>query len=248
MPAVDIDVSVERDVRGYAVRLPKPGGATKRAGIRETAPRLFQTMGNKRLQVLLDQALQDQFSEFDSVFISRKGGELETVRPLSEYPNLYVKYMGLPRDPTSVAWFMSNFGPLEPKANSREGIAVGPILRNLDAMRAAAEALSSGPEVVRDLVRNRSLNTDHMFNLQGGLKFDAVNQQLLLSLRSSSLTQGLWLQFAQASVSGRNIAACQHCGTLFERGAGTSRRLDAKFCSAKHQVEFHSKARSRRNP
>jgi hypothetical protein len=65
------------------------------------------------------------------------------------------------------------------------------------------------------------------------------------SIRPQTLLDALWLQFGQEVTRGAQIRACQHCSAWFEAGAGTGRRVDAKFCSDEHRITFNSRRRSR---
>lgn len=40
------------------------------------------------------------------------------------------------------------------------------------------------------------------------------------------------------------VCTCLHCGSYFQAGPGTDRRLDAKFCSDQHRKDFNSLKRT----
>jgi hypothetical protein len=66
-----------------------------------------------------------------------------------------------------------------------------------------------------------------------------------LRILPENLLDALWLQLAQTLASGTNIHACLLCGQFFEVGQGTNKRLDAKFCSDEHRIQFNSRRRSK---
>jgi hypothetical protein len=59
------------------------------------------------------------------------------------------------------------------------------------------------------------------------------------------LREALRLQLFQKLSGEAAIRSCSQCGNWFEVGPGTSRRLDARFCTDKHRVLFNSLKRSK---
>jgi hypothetical protein len=59
-------------------------------------------------------------------------------------------------------------------------------------------------------------------------------------IRPLNLMDALWLQLGQVLASGIKLSTCLQCGQLFEVGAGSGRRADAKFCSDEHRTLYHS--------
>lgn len=68
---------------------------------------------------------------------------------------------------------------------------------------------------------------------------------LRLVMMPDDLLGLLRIRFAQSLFRGEEFVACSHCGELFQRGPGSSRRADAMFCSEQHKIKHHSLARSR---
>ena len=79
------------------------------------------------------------------------------------------------------------------------------------------------------------------------LTVDPITRAPRIRLTVDSLRAALWLQLGQALSKGVTVQQCQHCGSLFETGPGTGRRLDAKFCSDQHRIAFNSIKRSKGN-
>ena len=54
------------------------------------------------------------------------------------------------------------------------------------------------------------------------------------------LMQALWFQLGEVLTSNVKLSSCLQCGKLFEVGAGSRRRADAKYCSDEHRTLYHS--------
>jgi hypothetical protein len=66
-------------------------------------------------------------------------------------------------------------------------------------------------------------------------------------LTANSLMDGLWLQLGQKVAGQATFRTCEllSCRQVFEVGSSSGRRLDAKFCSDTHRIEFNSRKRTK---
>ncbi|MDP1671270.1 MAG: hypothetical protein Q8L63_04195 [Alphaproteobacteria bacterium] len=66
-------------------------------------------------------------------------------------------------------------------------------------------------------------------------------------LTANSLMDGLWLQLGQKVAGQAKFKTCElpSCRQVFEVGSSSGRRLDARFCSDSHRIEFNSRKRTR---
>jgi hypothetical protein len=66
-------------------------------------------------------------------------------------------------------------------------------------------------------------------------------------LTANSLMDGLWLQLAQKVAGQATFMTCKlpSCRRIFEVGSSSGRRLDARFCSDSHRIEFNSRKRTK---
>jgi hypothetical protein len=69
-----------------------------------------------------------------------------------------------------------------------------------------------------------------------------------LRVRTDTLSGALKWQLALELIKTRGgdvkLRECAHCSKWFETGVGTGRRLDSRFCSKQHQIDFNSRKRS----
>jgi hypothetical protein len=66
-------------------------------------------------------------------------------------------------------------------------------------------------------------------------------------LTANSLMDGLWLQLGQKVAGLAKFQVCElpSCRQVFEVGSSSGRRLDARFCSDSHRIEFNSRKRTK---
>jgi hypothetical protein len=66
-------------------------------------------------------------------------------------------------------------------------------------------------------------------------------------LTANSLMDGLWLQLGQKVAGQAQFRTCElpSCRQIFEVGSSAGRRLDARFCSDSHRIEFNSRKRTK---
>jgi hypothetical protein len=66
-------------------------------------------------------------------------------------------------------------------------------------------------------------------------------------LTAISLMDGLWLQLGQKIAGLAKFQTCElpSCRQVFEVGSSSGRRLDARFCSDSHRIEFNSRKRTK---
>jgi hypothetical protein len=116
-----------------------------------------------------------------------------------------------------------------------EGMPVGIILAQAalfhDALRLKTEGSKQLTAFLTSIKTPRfgdlSLVPDRVF----GVRFQ---------IRPLTLMDALWLQLGTVLASGIKLSTCLQCGQLFEVGAGTGRRADAKYCSDEHRTLYHS--------
>ena len=99
--------------------------------------------------------------------------------------------------------------------------------------------VSASPQRIRSIVAEKR----YIFTLRVvpgsrrvGLEFVVDPIEFLSALR---------LQLFQKLSGEANLRSCRYCGHWFEVGPGTSRRMDARFCTDKHRVLFNSLKRSK---
>jgi hypothetical protein len=162
-------------------------------------------------------------------------------RPLDSTPDLFRIFARTVTTAQDVLSFVERYGPLTHDGNNR-GDMVEYVLFHARAMR---DRLNSIFSKRRPPQLPGTSDTAPGSTLYAVVVWDDVKKSLRWELRPSSLLDGLWLQFGQAVTRGAHIRECAHCGEWFETGAGTSRRLDAKFCCDEHRTAFNSLKRSR---
>jgi hypothetical protein len=166
-------------------------------------------------------------------------GELVINRPLDGTPDLFLIFARTVVTGKDVLAFVQRYGPLTVYANL-PGDIVEYVIVHARTMRDLLNAWSSPRPRLAGKFDAAPGTT-----LYGAVVWDPIAKSLRWELRPSSLLDGLWLQFGQAVTRGARIRSCAHCGEWFETGAGTRRRLDAKFCSDEHRTAYNSLKRSR---
>jgi hypothetical protein len=175
--------------------------------------------------------------------IARLGGKLEVVGRLETYGTLYEIFARTARTKDGLLRFIQKFGSLrECGLDSEAGDSVEDGVAQAKLMHGLLTAYTTRTK--RALLSTVRQNEVRISKIDVSLFVDRPTESFKLRLSVRCLMDGLWLQFAQATSSGANLQQCLHCNELFQIGPGTGRRLDAKFCSDKHRVAFHSKKRS----
>jgi hypothetical protein len=174
--------------------------------------------------------------------ICRQGGDLVAYEPMSKFPDLYLTFARSVTSPETLLGFVEKYGPLTAEGLQVErGDYVDEVLGQARAMRQLLETTTRGWARVK-------AETDEVLGYlprpEVALVIDPATRTPRLQFIAPSLLAALWLQLGQALGSGAAVRTCQHCGTLFESGPGTGRRLDAKYCSPEHQIAFNSLRRS----
>jgi hypothetical protein len=170
----------------------------------------------------------------------RPNDELVVCRPLDGTHELYRIYARTVATADDVLAFVQQYGPLTVSANT-PGDIVELVILHARTMRDLLNAISSQ----RRQSLSGKFDTAPGSTLDAVVVWDHVKKNLRWELRPRTLLDGLWLQFGQAVTRGAHIRTCAHCGEWFETGAGTGRRLDAKFCCDEHRTAFNSLKRSR---
>jgi hypothetical protein len=172
--------------------------------------------------------------------IVRRGGQLVPYRPLDEFGFLFKHFVNAASDAQGLLRFVEKFGPLTPTGlKTEQGDPVTPLLEHATVMR---EYLGKRHADSHGLIERIAVQ-------HGGINFMGMTVKLDLDLEAKaprfqfyprSLLDALWLQLGHGLANGVSIRQCGYCHELFEAGSGTRRRADAKFCSDRHKVFFHS--------
>jgi hypothetical protein len=151
--------------------------------------------------------------------------------------------------PQGALEFVEKFGPLTKRGlNENEGDDVQDIIAHATQIGRLLDAFERGnkTEVGRTLgPKGRELGGSPFSSIEARLVFDPADDAPKLQFTVSNLLTALWFQVGQSLAGGSTLRKCQHCHALFEVGPGTGRRLDAKFCSDKHRIDFNSRKRTR---
>lgn len=174
-------------------------------------------------------------------WITRRGGKLETIRPLDEWPMLFSLFAKKATNITGVVGFMCIAGPLRRAHHGSHGVDAGEIVAEAKTMAGLLTDLEQEPVLFRAVFAKGV----RMGLLEATLRATPDQAGLRLEIRPRDLIDALWLQFAQHVSSGKRVRACLHCGNWFECGPGTPRRADATFCSREHKTAYFSLARSK---
>jgi hypothetical protein len=177
--------------------------------------------------------------------VVRLGGTLLPYRPLADFGDvLFREFANASRDPHGVLGFIERFGPLTPDGlDAARGEEVPRLIQHAEAMHDWLDACrNDNRAALPRMVGPEGIN---LSSIRAVLTVDPITQAPRIRLTVNSLLAGLWLQLGQALSKGATIQQCRHCGKMFETGPGTSRRLDAKFCSDDHRIAFNSLNRSK---
>lgn len=175
------------------------------------------------------------------------GGKKLTYRPFASFTSLCLQFAKV-RTPSDLLGFIEKFGllsddrPVFTGKITGLGEDVARALGEAKKFRLLLTAKSEGPAALGQAIRKNPgpimgaarlvLRPDH-----------AKGARIAIEL--SSLLDGLWLQLGHKLAGNANFRSCLHCHEWFETGPGTGRRLDARYCSDEHRVEYHSRHRSK---
>ncbi len=252
MAKVAIGFSWQRNLAGYRLVGPAPGGgnAPLIGGLQDGVPEDGFLMGFREIMGV------DRYEEHRErprwrssqriVPIAVEAAQLEYYEPLERFPRLFTYFASIPKTPEGLLDFVNKFGSLsvygtphpDYKYTTEQWVDhFGDVVEYFLDMARIMEAMLSAPVVNKDLP---------VAGVTAKLSPDPVDGGLRLKLGVGDLASALWLQFAQHVSSGASLRRCHQCNTWFEVGAGTGRRLDAKFCSDEHRILFNSRRRSER--
>lgn len=198
MPDLTFDFTWYRDLKGYRLT---PASVRRRPG-----------------QHLLDVKVADPV---EPARIIRKGGALQSYRPLDRFPNLFRQFIETAKSEKGVLEFVEKFGPLTNQGLRGKGDIV------LDMVDQAKAMMRPGSMHLNKL--SASIVQDH--------------NEMRLKVSPACLLDALWLQLAQANIRSRE---CRYCHEPFLAGVAVGRRRDAKFCSDECRIAFNSLKRSQR--
>jgi hypothetical protein len=196
MPDLTFDFKWYRDTKGYTL-------------VPAKTPRL------RPGQSLLEGTAKD----FVPARIVRKGGKLQSYRPLEQFEKLFDVFIKMATTEKGVLEFVQKFGPL-----TNEGL------------RGHGDVVFDVIEQAREMLQFAIIPL-HPLNVQITNGPDGMQ----LKVSPECLLDALWLQMAQAGAQSRE---CRQCRRRFVIGAG--RRRDARFCSDACRIKFNSLERSRR--
>lgn len=231
MPSLLIDFEWWRDRKGYRL-LPKVSP--------EPIEPLMHPMFNKLVPPTLAQIALSQKPER----IVRRGGSLESYRPLDRYETLYSFYAKNAQSADGLLAFIKKFGPLTESGlkDLENGDEIPFLLGHARRMRDLLDLHSRQP---RELVRRIGSEGMALPGIAATLVPSRRGDGLRLRLTPPSLLFALWLQLGQALTGDATVHRCLQCGTWFEAGPKAGRRRDAKFCSDDHRIAFNSRKRSK---
>jgi hypothetical protein len=179
--------------------------------------------------------------------IAHRDGNLKPYWPLKDFPKLFDQFSRV-NTPEKLLSFVKMFGPLTNEGRlARVGDYVIHLLDHTRQMRLLIDARCAGREKeIAKIVGPKGLPLDQgaIGDVQARLVFDPVTERPTLQFTPKHLLSALWLQLAEYLGGEPNLFECRHCGETFERGVGTDRRGDAKYCSDAHREVFNSKKRS----
>ena len=157
-----------------------------------------------------------------------KGKRKQFKKPLEIRPLLYADFATLDGSPASCIKFAEKWGLLGDPLKAEE---VSWWQDRINEMRGAIEAWHSGTMRVGSL--------DKIANLSASLV--ESESGLVLQIVPNSLWDAMCLQYAQHVASNKNVRTCEGCGTWFEAGLGTHRRVDARYHSDACRIQHHNR-------
>jgi hypothetical protein len=192
------------------------------------------------------------------LWIGRRGGELVPIFPLRG--GFAFKAFSNVSTPDELVEFMNHYGFLKavdsmgpsfyrfesgslrkirgaPEPNGedvREHLAAASVFR--EVMQAKGRRISQSSAAWIEQACSEGIGELQMvFDKRGALR---------PVLKPQSLMHGMFWQLIHSVRGGAQSRTCRQCGVIFEVGAGSGRRADAKFCSDEHKILFHSRRRS----
>jgi len=175
--------------------------------------------------------------------VVRLGGILLPYRPLGDFNGLFLEFARSAHNPNGVLGFIERFGPLtEAGLDTGRGEDVPLLIEHAEAMHGWLDACRNDNRAALPRMIGEGIK---LGRVNAALTVDPITQRPRLRFTMDSLLLALWLQLGKALSKGAVVQQCLHCGTPFETGPGTPRRLDAKFCSDEHRIAFNSLKRSK---
>jgi len=185
------------------------------------------------------------------------GGDPVSIRPLDN-PMLYSFFAG--RDSAEkMLEFVERYGLLRPYegkeyeydgsyedpidgsqldyVSSYEGVSVVEYLKQSAAFDEALKCKAAGSKQLAAFLGSGTAAGGILGHLR--LAPDR-NLGARFQIRPLDLMQALWFQLGEFLASDIKLSTCLQCGRLFQVGAGSGRRADAKFCSDEHRTLYHS--------
>lgn len=170
------------------------------------------------------------------------GGASIVYRPLAKEKGLFRAFATTVRDPNTLLLFIRKFGPLTPAGHTELGEEVDPALKSATLMKEILLAYGEGRKADAAKAIGKGIR---LARVDASLVVDPRTKMPKVQLGVTSLLHGLWIQMGQFIAGGRAVRSCLQCGGAFVVGAGTGRRLVAKFCSDEHRITYNSLARTR---
>jgi hypothetical protein len=178
---------------------------------------------------LKDQILNMRASDVRPALIVGNG-KPRRKKQIAQHPQLFRKFAEID-SVDALLNFIKQFGRL---TDEKEGDKVHLLLDEAKDMRESIAFASK---------HNRHPPTQ-IFNLKATVILNYRTGRIEQRVFPPTLLQALWLQFIHAPLSAAKLSECKYCGERFQAGGHSHRRLDARFCSHKHQVLFNSLKRS----
>jgi hypothetical protein len=163
-----------------------------------------------------------------------RGEQVRTYRPM-EIEGLYTQFASL-KSAEDLLSFINRFGPLFVCGE----VIVPKILEYAQYFR---EWLDCGSASERVLAGWAGPEGKEITHLQVYIVQDQQSGEPRFQWRPPHLLSALWLQLMRALMRQRPFRECRYCGTWFEVGPGTLRRMDAKFCKDEHRIFFNRRGK-----
>lgn len=161
--------------------------------------------------------------------------------------NLFQIFIKVVTDTDGLLRFMQDYGPLTAYGLGHVGQDGGErvllVLHQARMMREIYQRAAATGK--RPRFRADGIIMSTPASVEAAAVWSETEKAWHFELRPKYLMDALWLQFAQFLVGDQQLRTCKHCGTIFEAGRGTGRRLDAQFCSDEHRISFNSLRRSK---
>ena len=175
-------------------------------------------------------------------WLVRKGGELRRYLPLTEQPDLFLRFMGLGDTNlvslANITEFAAEFGFLNvwpapyPKPDSE---SIPYWLRRLSELRSFVQMSSRDDKEQAALYFSAYLRPRAWMSL----RYDAG--RLRQQIYPSDLVSAMGIQAADATLEGVRLKQCRTCPAWFRYGPGTGHRARKVFCSDRCRVAWNRK-------